>query len=109
MDIRKQRQLYKIIKELGYVKTEELLTSFLEDESFEMHLEDELSLLFICFSGWFNKQIVEHDLTNEVIIKGFIQYNLDKGAKNFEKQKKIVINQEFREEWKKRFGEYPNE
>ena len=110
MNIRQQRNLYKIIKELGVEQTEYLLHSFIEDDDFELYFEDEQSLLFMAFSGWFNNKVLQDENdTNETIVKGFIQYNLDKGSKNFEKKRRFEITDDFREKWKAKFGSYPKE
>lgn len=104
MNIRQQRKLYFLIKEAGVKKTEAALLDYLTADDFEIQMLDERALLYAAFTGWYNSSDSE-DI--KVIISSFIQYNLYKGAKSFEKkskQKEKPITDEFKAEWEKKFG-----
>lgn len=104
MDIRQQRKLYFLIKEAGVEKTEQALLDYLTVDNFEIQMLDDSALLYAAFTGWYNSSESED---NKTIISSFIQYNLYKGAKSFEKkskQKEEPITDEFKTEWEKKFG-----
>lgn len=104
MDIRQRRKLYFLIKEAGTEKTEQRLLDYLTVDDFKIQMLDEEALLYAAFNGWYNS--CESD-DIKTIISSFIQYNLYKGAKSFEKkakQKEKPVTEEFKAEWEKRFG-----
>jgi hypothetical protein len=85
-------------------KVEELLMNYLTGEDFELLMNDDMALLYVAFNGWFNNSTSDEAQT---IVSSFIQYNLYKGAKSFEKKKKAKqkpMTQDFKDEWKKKFG-----
>jgi hypothetical protein len=84
MRIKQQKQLWQLITDLGIAETSRLLTSFVEDDEFEMELEDDMSLLYLSFSGYINNG--NHNSLQSAI-SGFIQFNLHKGDKLFKKNR----------------------
>jgi|LakMenEpi03Aug12_release.lakeMendotaPanAssembly.Ray.scaffolds.fasta_scaffold3071776_1 hypothetical protein len=104
MILEQQKRLYFILKSMDIKQIEELLLNYLTDENFEISADDDLTLLYVAFNGWYNNSRIDDA---ETIVSSFIQYNLYKGAKSFERKNKVKINpitQEFKDEWKKRFG-----
>lgn len=104
MNIKQQKKLYFLIKKLGIETVESLLTNYLLDEGFEFQADDEEALLYAAFNGWFNNA---DDNDIKITISSFIQYNLYKGAKSFEKkskQKEKPLTDEFKAQWEAKFG-----
>ena len=104
MILKQRRKLYTILKSMEIKKVEELLMNYLTGEDFELLMNDDMALLYVAFNGWFNNSTSDEAQT---IVSSFIQYNLYKGAKSFEKKKKAKqkpMTQDFKDEWKKKFG-----
>lgn len=93
-----------MMKELSIETTEKLLMNYLTADDFEISMDDDLALLYAAFNGWFNNSDADDPRT---IVSSFIQFNMYKGAKSFEPKKKVKekpLTQDFKDEWKKRFG-----
>lgn len=103
MILSQQKKLYEILKSMNPKEIEKLLIGYLTADKFELTLDDDMSILYLAFNGWLNNSSSD-DI--ETIISSFIQYNLYKGAKSFDKKGKHNkgITQEFKDEWKRRFG-----
>ena len=104
MILKQQKKLYTLLKSKDIREIESLLMIYLTGEDFELTMDDDMALLYVAFNGWFNNATSDEA---ETIVSSFIQYNLYKGAKSFEKKKKAKakpITQDFKDEWKKKFG-----
>ena len=103
MRIKEQKQLWQLITDLGIEETTKLLTSFVLDDEFDLYLEDEVSLLYLSFSGYINSGN-HKDLDSA--ISGFIQFNLHKGDKLFKKKevKNKIDFKEIEEKFYNHFG-----
>jgi hypothetical protein len=104
MILKQQKKLYTLLKSKDVKEIESLLINYLTGEDFELSIDDDMALLYVAFNGWFNNATSDDAQT---IVSSFIQYNLYKGAKSFDKKKKSkekTITQDFKDEWKKRFG-----
>ena len=104
MDIRQRRKLYFLIKDMGVNKVEKALLDYLTVDDFEIQMDNEEALLYVAFNGWYNSSELED---RQTIISSFIQYNLYKGAKSFEKkikQKEELVTEDFKKQWVQRFG-----
>ena len=104
MILKQQKKLYTLIKSKDIREIESLLMNYLTGKDFELSMDDDMALLYVAFNGWFNNATSDEA---ETIVSSFIQYNLYKGAKSFEKKKTAKskpITQDFKDEWKKKFG-----
>jgi hypothetical protein len=103
MNKKLQKELWKLINDLGIDKCKELLNDFIMNDDLEFSFEDENSLLYLAFNGYLNKN--ENDDV-DAIIAGFIQMNLNKGDKEFKSKskKKDKMIEDLEKEFKKKFN-----
>lgn len=99
MNTKQKQELFDAITRIGYKETELKLMAYMSGE--EITPDDDFMTVLAWFNLWYNKGDYDNDLQS---IISFIQTNTYTNPKNANKKSKNKITDDFRKQWKEKFG-----
>lgn len=100
MNKKQKQELFDAITNVGYKETETKLLQYLGGEEIQQTDNDFMTIL-AWFNLWYNKGEFESELQSVV---SFIQTNTYTNPSKNTKKTKIEITDDFRNQWKEKFG-----